>query len=43
MEDEAAVAARRSTRLRFFAGGRYASRHERGVHDFHRLLAQAPV
>jgi len=42
MEDEAAVlGVQRGLRSRFYAGGRYAPQHERGVHQFHRLLAAA--
>jgi choline monooxygenase len=42
MEDEAAVlGVQRGIRSRHFAGGRYSPQHERGVHQFHRLLAQA--
>jgi len=42
MEDEAAVlSVQRGIRSRFYAGGRYSPQHERGVHQFHRLLAQA--
>lgn len=42
MEDEAAVlSVQRGIRSRFHAGGRYSPRHERGVHQFHRLLAQS--
>jgi choline monooxygenase len=42
MEDEAAViSVQRGLRSRYYAGGRYAPQHERGVHQFHRLLAQA--
>jgi choline monooxygenase len=31
----------RGIRSRGYAGGRYSPHHERGVHHFHRLLAQA--
>lgn len=42
IEDEAAVlSVQRGVRSRFYAGGRYSPKHERGVHHFHRLLAQA--
>jgi choline monooxygenase len=42
MEDEVAVeAVQRGIRSRLYGGGRYAPAHERGVHQFHRLLAQA--
>jgi choline monooxygenase len=42
MEDEAAVqSVQRGLRSRRYRGGRYSPRHERGVHQFHRLLAQA--
>jgi choline monooxygenase len=42
MEDEAAVlSVQRGIRSRFYAPGRYSPQHERGVHHFHRLLAQA--
>ena len=42
MEDEAAVlSVQRGIRSRFHAQGRYSPLHERGVHQFHRLLAQA--
>ncbi len=41
MEDEAAVVAvQRGIRSRFYRTGRYSPRHERGVHQFHRLLAE---
>jgi len=41
-EDEAAVVAvQQGLRSRLYGGGRYAPRHERGVHQFHRLLAAA--
>jgi choline monooxygenase len=41
MEDEAAVeSVQRGIRSRTFRGGRYSPHHERGVHQFHRLLAQ---
>ena len=40
MEDEAAVlSVQRGIRSRFYTRGRYSPRHERGVHQFHRLLA----
>ena len=42
MEDEAAVlGGQRGLRSRLYTPGRYAPRHEVGVHHFHRLLAQA--
>jgi choline monooxygenase len=42
MEDEAAVqSVQRGVRSRHYRGGRYSPTHERGVHQFHRLLAQA--
>lgn len=42
MEDEAAVVAvQRGIRSRLYRDGRYAPRHEAGVHHFHRLLAAA--
>lgn len=42
MEDEAVVTSvQRGLRSRHFNGGRYSPQHERGVHHFHRLLAQA--
>lgn len=42
MEDEAAVlSVQRGIRSRFYAGGRYSPQHERGVHQFHNLLAAA--
>lgn len=42
MEDEAAVVAvQRGIRSRLYRGGRYSPVHERGVHQFHRLLAAA--
>jgi choline monooxygenase len=42
MEDEAAVlSVQRGIRSRFYAHGRYSPQHERGVHQFHRLLAEA--
>ena len=42
MEDEAAVlSVQRGVRSRFYRSGRYSPQHERGVHQFHRLLAQA--
>lgn len=42
MEDEAALlSVQRGIRSRFYAAGRYWPQHERGVHHFHRLLAQA--
>jgi choline monooxygenase len=41
MEDEAAVqSVQRGLRSRLYRGGRYSPQHERGVHQFHRLLAQ---
>lgn len=41
-EDEAAVlSVQRGIRSRLYAHGRYSPQHERGVHHFHRLLAQA--
>jgi choline monooxygenase len=44
MEDEAAViAVQRGIRSRLYRGGRYSPVHERGVHQFHRLLAAAAV
>lgn len=40
-EDEAIVeAVQRGVRSRFYRGGRYSPTQERGVHHFHRLLAQ---
>jgi len=42
MEDEAAVlAVQRGIRSRFYRHGRYSPAHERGLHQFHRLLVQA--
>jgi choline monooxygenase len=42
MEDEAAVlSVQRGIRSRFYVHGRYSPQHERGVHQFHRLLAAA--
>ena len=42
MEDEAAVGAvQMGLRSRLYRHGRYSPRHERGVHQFHRLLAAA--
>jgi choline monooxygenase len=42
MEDEAVVmAVQRGIRSRLYRGGRYSPQHERGVHQFHRLLAAA--
>jgi choline monooxygenase len=42
MEDEAAVlSVQRGIRSRAYSKGRYSPRHEAGVHQFHRLLAQA--
>ena len=42
MEDEAAVqSVQCGIRSRHYRGGRYSPQHERGVHQFHRLLAQA--
>ncbi|MCC6459126.1 MAG: Rieske 2Fe-2S domain-containing protein [Saprospiraceae bacterium] len=39
-EDEAVVElVQRGTRSRFYKQGRFAPKHERGVHQFHRLLA----
>jgi choline monooxygenase len=39
-EDEAAVVqVQRGIRARLYRGGRYSPRHERGTHQFHRLLA----
>lgn len=41
MEDEAAVqSVQRGLRSRRYRGGRYSPQHERGVHQFHRLLTQ---
>lgn len=41
-EDEAIVAAvQRGVRARLYRAGRYSTRHERGVHHFHRLLCAA--
>jgi len=41
-QDEAAVlGVQRGLRSRFYDRGRYSPQHERGVHHFHRLLAQA--
>lgn len=41
MEDEAAVqSVQRGLRSRLYRSGRYSPQHERGVHQFHRLLAQ---
>ena len=41
-EDEAAVkAVQRGLRSRLYESGRYSPQHERGVHQFHRLLAGA--
>lgn len=40
-EDEAVVeAVQRGVRSRLYRGGRYSPAHERGVHDFHRLLCR---
>ena len=40
-EDEAAVeSVQRGLRARLYRGGRYSPVHERGVHQFHRLLAE---
>jgi len=40
-EDQAVVTAtQRGVRARLYGGGRYAPRHEAGVHHFHRLLTQ---
>lgn len=42
MEDEAAVqAVQRGISSRLYTRGRYSPQHERGVHQFHRLLVQA--
>jgi choline monooxygenase len=42
MEDEAAVlSVQRGIRSRFYTAGRYSPQHERGVHQFHQLLADA--
>ncbi len=42
MEDEAVVVAvQMGLRSRLYRHGRYSPRHERGVHQFHRLLAAA--
>jgi choline monooxygenase len=42
IEDEAAVqSVQRGIASRHYRGGRYSPQHERGVHQFHRLLAQA--
>jgi choline monooxygenase len=42
MEDEAAVlSVQRGVRSRFYTPGRYSPQHERGVHHFHQLLANA--
>ncbi len=42
MEDEAAVlSVQRGIRSRFYTQGRYSTVHERGVHQFHRLLVEA--
>ena len=41
-EDEAVVEqVHRGTRSRFYQHGRFSPRQEQGVHQFHRLLAQA--
>ena len=41
-EDERAVeSVQRGLRSRLYRGGRYSPQHEPGVHQFHRLLAQA--
>jgi choline monooxygenase len=41
MEDEAAVeAVQRGLRSRLYENGRYSPTHERGVHQFHRLLCE---
>ncbi len=41
MEDEAVVlGVQRGLRSRLYAGGRYAPRHEAGVHHFHRLIGR---
>jgi choline monooxygenase len=42
LEDEAAVVqVQRGLRARLYRGGRYSPQHERGVHQFHRMLAAA--
>ena len=42
MEDEAVVlTVQRGIRARLYERGRYAPEHERGVHQFHRLVAEA--
>lgn len=42
LEDEAVVrGVQRGIASRLYRGGRYSPRHERGVHQFHRLLAAA--
>ena len=42
LEDEAVVEdVQRGVAARLYRRGRYAPRHEAGVHHFHRLLAQA--
>src|SRR5262249_15577940 len=42
MEDEAAVeSVQRGLRSRLYRNGRYSPRHERGVHQFHRLLCDS--
>lgn len=41
MEDEAAVeSVQRGLRSRLYRSGRYSPQHERGVHQFHRLLCE---
>ena len=41
-QDEAVVqSVQRGLRSRVYRSGRYAPRHERGVHHFHRMLADA--
>jgi choline monooxygenase len=41
-QDEAVVqSVQRGLRSRTYRSGRYAPRHERGVHHFHRMLAEA--
>jgi choline monooxygenase len=42
MEDEAVVqTVQRGLRARLYDRGRYSPQHERGVHQFHRLVAKA--
>jgi choline monooxygenase len=42
LEDEAVVlGVQRGIRARLYERGRYSPRHERGVHQFHRLVAEA--